>query len=455
MDYAEASQDVFYYTEAYAMPLLFTIIVSAISMLRQRLMSCNRMYRMEVQQTEQEEEGDAALVVETVGAAEREGFSLLDSPLLQQTADDDALADDDSLHGSLCDLKKKSKKKECCTPPSEVVAWDDSKPKPDIFERSSSWTDDFKNVGEGISQGISQMAYKTMSKGASFLLPAKRKRSTGKPRCPGELPPDVQVNILSFLHPKDIVTFAGTSLACREIVDGDGPTTVALWKTLWERDYGWLIHSWKIGRKAYERSMSLLNERDADDAHVFTKDFYFLFGLSYINYILAGNNQQDNCLVGLHGCIYDMTDFVLKHPGSPDTLLVHSGRDSTKFFDDMDHSRYARKTARQFCIAVDTAYQSNDTCGVKPTDLFRGDGEAPDVVNADPVVAKRICKPIRRNCLERVFEEFRAEQRQHRREFRQKMADNEEVLHSSIFYDPFRKQWSGWYTNTEFDTVFT
>lgn len=187
---------------------------------------------------------------------------------------------------------------------------------------------------------------------------------------------------------------------------------------------------------------------------VFRKEFYFRFGLSYINYILAGQNKQDKCLVGLHGNIYDMTDFVLKHPGSPDTLLVHAGRDSTQFFDDMDHSRYARRIAKQFCVTVDMAYQYNGSYGLKPTAAFNADRPTPAVVEADNVIGKRIRKPLRRNCLARVYEEFHNEQQEHRKDFKQKMKTNSDVLHSNIFYDPFREQWTGWYTSTDFETVF-
>lgn len=337
--------------------------------------------------------------------------------------------------------KKKSKSR-CASPPSEV---------PDLAQ-PPSWTEESRQAVKSAAEGISQLACTTISKGASFLLPAQRIRrtATGTLKHPDELPPDVQLNILSFLHPKDIVSFSGTSKACQEIVDGEGPTTVALWKTLWERDYGWIIHSWEVGRQAYLRS-----RKDMATDQVHGKEFYFRFGLSYINYVLAGQNKQEKCLVGLHGNVYDMTDFVLKHPGSPDTLLVHAGRDSTVFFDDMDHSRYARKVAKEYCIVVDLTYQYNGSHGIKPTAAFQADRPTPAVRVADPVITKRIRKPRRRNTLARVFGEFHHEQWQFKQDFIQEMKSNSNVLHSNMFYDPFREEWTGWYTSKDFETVFS
>jgi len=101
------------------------------------------------------------------------------------------------------------------------------------------------------------------------VIPKHRKAKTSEPTSLHleQFPPDVQVNTLSFLHPKDVVNFASASKECQQITEGEGPTTKAIRKTLWQRDYGWIIHSWEIGRQAYARSNVLEPE--------FGKDFYF------------------------------------------------------------------------------------------------------------------------------------------------------------------------------------
>jgi hypothetical protein len=53
--------------------------------------------------------------------------------------------------------------------------------------------------------------------------------------------------------------------------------------------------------------------------------------------------QQQRCLVGIHGSVYDISQFLDEHPGSPETLLDNSGGDATEFFESVGHSRVARR----------------------------------------------------------------------------------------------------------------
>ena len=172
-----------------------------------------------------------------------------------------------------------------------------------------------------------------------------------------DLPADVQVHLLSYLHPRDVVNFACTSRASLDVVD-QGETADALWKTLWKRDYGWTVTDFVPGIEALCRSQPV--------EHAIDKSFYFLFGQSFINYILAGQNTYENCLVGLHGHIYDITAFMHTHPGSPETLMIQSGKDATKFFEDMNHSSGARRLAQSLCVVVNSSCIEGG-CGLQPT----------------------------------------------------------------------------------------
>jgi cytochrome-b5 reductase len=59
---------------------------------------------------------------------------------------------------------------------------------------------------------------------------------------------------------------------------------------------------------------------------------------------------QQRCLVALHGGVYDLSGFLEAHPGSPETLLDNTGCDATAFFEDVGHSRVARRLAQQLSL---------------------------------------------------------------------------------------------------------
>lgn len=307
----------------------------------------------------------------------------------------------------------------------------------------TQWSEAAQQALDGIISRFPQQALERLSEASLRIIP--RKCAPPTPLHPDKFPSDVQVNIMSFLLPKDVVTFACTSRVCRDIVDGSGPTTAAIWKSLWQRDYGWIMKSWEIGRQAFLRSN--IGQHEAHD-----KDFYFRFGLSYANYLLAGLNSPSQCFVGLHGNLYDITDFVIKHPGSPETLFVHAGRDATKLFDDMDHSKGARRLTKEFCIAVDMSYLGS--CGLKPTVLFDNDTPVPATVEAKPVIGKKERRKRPPECLRKVYNDYSAELQRHQKELNREMKDNQQVLHWAPYYDPFQRAWRSWYTSREFETVF-
>tara|TARA_B110000971_G_C19879960_1_gene440238 strand:+ start:55 stop:855 length:801 start_codon:yes stop_codon:yes gene_type:complete len=75
------------------------------------------------------------------------------------------------------------------------------------------------------------------------------------------------------------------------------------------------------------------------------KKFFFEFSASWLPFTLLGHCTEQSCFVGLHGAIYDITSFLEEHPGSPETLLLNSGCDATRFFEDIGHSVLARAFA--------------------------------------------------------------------------------------------------------------
>ncbi|CAN0112146.1 unnamed protein product, partial [Ectocarpus fasciculatus] len=72
------------------------------------------------------------------------------------------------------------------------------------------------------------------------------------------------------------------------------------------------------------------------------REFFFEFEATWLEWLAAGQNLESSCLVGVHGRLYDITDFMHRHPGSPETLMENAGADASEFFEDVGHSLDAR-----------------------------------------------------------------------------------------------------------------
>ena len=293
------------------------------------------------------------------------------------------------------------------------------------------------------------------------------------------LPLDAQVHVFMFLHPKDLLNVACVNKKCRDLLDQDTSTTTltnsnsgsssqTIWKRLWQRDYEWLLQAWPVGQRALQRSLNHNNASTTMDnssllAQVhFTKDFYFYFSLAYTNYLLAGNNTHECCLVGVGGHIYDLTFFLSSHPGSPETVMAHAGKEATAFFDGMNHSFGARRLARSLCVVVDTAFLSREVCGTCPTNITTTNTttsdnnhnhssiphavEAPVTFNSQTVIRKK-------GTLQRIRDAFVQEQASY-----QILVENmklPELLGDiNLYYDPIVQKWKAWYTAHNLTTVF-
>jgi len=219
------------------------------------------------------------------------------------------------------------------------------------------------------------------------------------------LPNDAFIHICSFLHPRDV-----TKLACLNRTSSIQANDNELWKFLWYRDYGNVLLKWRVGRQVLHSSLarlsqtkSILNKSSKSkfasfSTHIYDsisletsleqyfedfwacesiqnlpnqsgskprmvvksiKEFYFVFGEAFTNYMLAGRNSLQECLLGLHGHIFDFTQFSEYHPGLVDPILWQCGRDATQFFEEVPHSRGARDIARELCVLVNLNYFSS------------------------------------------------------------------------------------------------
>jgi len=296
---------------------------------------------------------------------------------------------------------------------------------------------------------------------------------------PEFLPSDLQIHILSHLHPKDVISFGCVNKSCNRIVEM-ASTARAIWKNLWLRDFGWILLSWEVGSRALQRShlelglpSSSLYHFDQQLNMPFGKEFYFRFGLCYTNYILAGLNTPEQCLLGIHGNIYDVTNFFAQHPGSSDTLLVYSGKDVSIFFDDMGHSAIARRLTRKMCVVVHRlSNSSRDSCGLQPTSLLLATGPIPPCVHINdlPVLANkrkasrwetgaesnfRGKSSINGGTLQLVRDKFLHEERSQWKIVQRRFENKGAIVGDcNVFYDPIVRKWKAWYTDMELKSVF-
>ena len=189
--------------------------------------------------------------------------------------------------------------------------------------------------------------------------------------------------------------------------------------------------------------------------------------------------------------------FTIRFSGSPDTLMVHSGRDATRFFDDMGHSTGARRIAMSMCVVVDRSAQNdNNNCGLFPTlhTVFDNDDDdddgdddehrlPPRLVDGEDnllLVRRRAPLPPPRTTISnnsiinnnnnknnvvnkggggtlcRVKTRFMIEREQVRRRMHNKYSNDSTILghEVNVYKDPFTRQWNIWYTDTDLETVY-
>lgn len=66
---------------------------------------------------------------------------------------------------------------------------------------------------------------------------------------------------------------------------------------------------------------------------------------------LAKHNTRDNAYIAVRGKVYDVTNFISRHPGGEDTLLLAAGRDATQIFE-MYHSFAVRDVLPKFQVGI-------------------------------------------------------------------------------------------------------
>mmetsp|Transcript_5635 Transcript_5635/g.16305 ORF Transcript_5635/g.16305 Transcript_5635/m.16305 type:complete len:450 (-) Transcript_5635:322-1671(-) len=333
------------------------------------------------------------------------------------------------------------------------------------------------------------------------------------------LPPDALVHICSYLHPLDVTTLACVDRSSRKLIDGKTKqkngfisshecaheTSNILWKSLWQRDYERVITEWDVGREALARSIRVSRINDVSTANFLLKEsldalfqsasgaarsFYFAFSETYMNFLLAGQNKPQRCLLGLHGHIFDFTSFADYHPGLSYPIMMECGRDGTNFFEDIPHSIGARRIAQRLCVVVNRACAGH-------TDAVGGEGMAVSVestkqecglfrLSATPlscwsakssntrppssighncedtllrsILPQTVTKPRRPLMLASIRAQIGKEERIARRRAQRlhnaSATTKNGARSTKVYYDPFRQQWRGWYSCPDLQPVF-
>jgi cytochrome b involved in lipid metabolism len=65
---------------------------------------------------------------------------------------------------------------------------------------------------------------------------------------------------------------------------------------------------------------------------------------------VAKHADKSSCWLVIDGKVYAVEKFLSEHPGGEDVLLETAGRDATREFEDVGHSKSAREQLREFYI---------------------------------------------------------------------------------------------------------
>lgn len=273
------------------------------------------------------------------------------------------------------------------------------------------------------------------------------------------LPSDIQVHLLSFLNPKDLAVFSCVSrysngLACHPL----------LWKTLFLRDYNYILTQWPLAQTAFQRFspdspftiIEFLSKRidEIDEEPFDMKQLYFTFTKYWIDWSIAGLNSFNSCYIGLHNCIFNITDFIRDHPGSPETILMYAGRDATEIFEDLGHSMGARDIASKRLCEVNLGYNYYGCSKKKEApsryEMKKSKNHQKD--EKDVALPMMRCKNKRKSPgvllpIKRKFEYQEKLEQLKIKEWRKTNPDIEILAEVNIYFDPFYQKWRWWYSD--------
>lgn len=67
---------------------------------------------------------------------------------------------------------------------------------------------------------------------------------------------------------------------------------------------------------------------------------------------IAKHKQNEDCWIVISGVVYDVTEYMSRHPGGKVAILKHKGKDCTSYFENVSaHSDFARNNLPKLYVA--------------------------------------------------------------------------------------------------------
>jgi len=289
-----------------------------------------------------------------------------------------------------------------------------------------------------------------------------------------DLPQDVQISCLSYLHPGEIINLSSVNRQTHDMIheeNGVRSFSSILWYQIFLRDYALVITKWKYGIDAVDRLRdmhwnvpkgiaSLLGKDDGNigvnPATPTMKEFYLMFGLTWVDFTIAGRTESPT-LVGIHGHVFNMTTFLNEHPGSPETIItMGGGRDVTSFFEARGHSMNARSIALKRLVEI--VDLSRCKCG-DGNQILVGLTEKTD--NIDGILPLKRTETRIPNTLHQLRLCYDRDRRIMKKEatlrcsmIMSKRGEMNVLGSMNIYFDPLCYCWKAWYLDLDFKPVF-
>lgn len=86
---------------------------------------------------------------------------------------------------------------------------------------------------------------------------------------------------------------------------------------------------------------------------------------------VSKHKSKESAYIAIHGSVYDVTDYLLQHPGGGLILLEACGGDGTFAFEDNDHSEDARTILKDFKIGELLDYEPEVLYNKDPQEQFK------------------------------------------------------------------------------------
>ncbi|KAH7652467.1 Flavonoid 3'5'-hydroxylase protein [Dioscorea alata] len=75
---------------------------------------------------------------------------------------------------------------------------------------------------------------------------------------------------------------------------------------------------------------------------------------------LTEHNSKQDCWLAIHGKVVDVTKFLEDHPGGDQVLLEVAGKEATKEFEDIGHSKVAKELVLEYQVGLLQGHKHSD-----------------------------------------------------------------------------------------------